>query len=78
MLLPAGSGYLDERINQLDVRFSKVVVFGARKLMANVDVYNMLNGHTVLGVNNTFGPNWLVPSQILDARLMKFSIQWDF
>ena len=77
-LLPAGSAYLDERITQLDLRLTKSVRFGSRKVQANFDVFNVFNANTVLQVNSTFGPNWLRPTQILDARLLKFSMQIDF
>ena len=77
-LLPAGSAYLSDRITQLDVRFSKMLRFGQSTLQANVDLYNALNASTVLQVNSTYGPSWLMPTQILDARLLKFSVQVDF
>ena len=34
---------------------------GAR-LQANLDLYNALNGSTVLGVNSNYGPSWLEPA----------------
>ncbi|MGD9902125.1 MAG: carboxypeptidase regulatory-like domain-containing protein [Vicinamibacterales bacterium] len=77
-LLPFGSEYVEDRINQLDVRLSKLFRSGRLRWQANVDLYNVFNGNPVLQVNSTFGPNWLRPSQILDARLMKFSVQMDF
>jgi carboxypeptidase family protein len=77
-LLPPYSSYVDGRINQLDLRFSKLVRVGQMKLQGNVDLYNVLNASTVLTVNSTFGSTWLQPTQILDARLIKFSMQVDF
>ena len=51
-------------------------------LQANVDLYNAFNASTVLGLNNTFSTagqnNWQQPTQILDARLLKLSVQVDF
>jgi hypothetical protein len=32
----------------------------------------------VLQVNSTYGPNWLRPTQILDARLFQVGVQVDF
>jgi hypothetical protein len=67
------------RINQFDLRFSKILrLGGSRRLQANVDLYNVLNGSSVVNFNSTFGPLWLQPTQILDARLFKFSVQLDF
>ena len=77
-LLPVGSSYLPDRINQFDIRLTKILRFGAHKMSANVDVFNMFNNSTVLNMNTTYGTSWLKPSQILDARLVKFGFQVDF
>jgi hypothetical protein len=77
-LLPPGSAYLDERINQLDLRASKILRLNGYRVQANFDVYNVFNANTIVGVNGTVGPNWLVPTAILDARLIKFGFQVDF
>ncbi len=66
------------RINQFDVRASKIASFGKRKLQANIDLYNVLNKSSVVNFNSTFGAAWLQPTQILDGRLVKFSLQVDF
>ena len=39
------------------------------RLQANLDAYNALNSSAVQSVQTTFGPNWLTPITILDARL---------
>jgi len=73
------SQFLDFRIQQVDVRLSKMIQFkGSNKLQLNFDIYNMLNNASTLWVNNTVGPNWLNPQASLDARLFKFSLQYDF
>lgn len=77
-LLPLGSGYIDQRVNQFDARFSKIFNLGGVRMQGNVDLYNLFNSSAALQVNTTYGPNWLQPTQILDARLMKFSVQMDF
>ena len=80
-LLPPFSAFGD-RINQIDARVSKKLTLGGAHLQANFDLYNMLNAATPVTFNNTFsltGTNrWLQPTQILDARLAKFSVQIDF
>jgi hypothetical protein len=51
------------------------------RLQAMFDVYNALNGAAILGVNNTFavtGGSWRSPSTILDSRIVKFGVQYDF
>lgn len=40
------------RINQLDLRFSKIVRFGRTRATAGVDVYNALNSSAVLSLNS--------------------------
>jgi hypothetical protein len=42
-----------------------------------VDLYNALNSSAVLTQNDTFG-DWQRPTEILIARFVKFSVQFDF
>jgi hypothetical protein len=80
-LLQPLSQYFDYRINQLDVRLSKIVRWGGRKFQVNVDVYNALNGSYALWTNNNYGTNgatWLRPTSTFDGRLLKFGVQYDF
>jgi hypothetical protein len=75
-LLEPNTMYLD-RLNQIDLRFGKVLRFGRSRAVASVDVFNMLNDDAVLTVNQTFA-TWMRPQSILNARMLKFSIQYDF
>ena len=68
----------ENRLHQIDLRFTKSVLVGRYRVRGMVDVYNITNGSTVLGVNTTYGPNWLRPTAILAARLFKFGAQVDF
>ena len=62
------------RLNQLDFRFTKRVALSERsRIQVNVDLYNALNRSPVVGVVTQYGSRWLVPSQILDGRLIQFS-----
>jgi hypothetical protein len=69
-----------DRINQLDLRLAKIVTFGGRRMQIGVDFYNALNSSVVQTENPNFVPNgaWRVPTLILDARLIKFSGQFNF
>ena len=72
------SQYFDYRINQLDVRLTKIFRAQRGKLQINFDVYNILNRSYSLWTNNTYGPSWLSPTSTFDARLVKFGFQYDF
>ena len=73
-----GSGHLrGERLQQVDLRISKLLRFAGTRARANVDIYNALNSSAVLTQNDTYG-SWQTPSEILIARFFKFSVQLDF
>jgi hypothetical protein len=70
------------RVTQVDARVSRIFRMGNRRVQANFDLYNIANASTVVGYNTTYtltGTNrWLQPTQVLDARLAKVSLQVDF
>ena len=68
----------EDRIQQLDVRFSRGFQVRGLHIQGMFDVYNLLNGSAILATNQTYGPSWLTPTSILDARLFKFGVQVDF
>jgi hypothetical protein len=72
-----------DRINQLDLRFSKVFRFNSfRKATVNVDLANALNADTIVtelyGYNPANPAAWRRPNEILQARFVKFGVQLDF
>ena len=77
-LIPPGTLFGD-RLQQVDFRVSKAVKLPqGRRVQGIVDVYNLFNGSAVITQNNAFGSAWLRPTQILQARLVKFGFQLDF
>ena len=66
-----------ERLNQLDLRFSKILTFGRTRAAFNFDLNNALNGNAVLSQNNNYAA-WQRPTSILQARLAKVGMQLDF
>jgi hypothetical protein len=76
-LIAPGTLYGD-RLNQLDFRASKIFKVGTDRIQGNVDLYNLFNANPVLALNNTYGIAWQRPLQILQGRLLKFSVQIDF
>ena len=75
-LLQQNTRYLDRR-NELDMRFGKVVRAGHSRSTFSVDLFNLLNADSQITVNQSYG-SWLTPTEILNARLVKFSGQFDF
>ena len=75
-----------DRVNELNLRFAKVLRFGRTRTHVGVDVFNVLNSDAILTYNQTFQlpsatlPNgsWLVPQSVLTPRFMKVSAQIDF
>jgi hypothetical protein len=79
-LIEPGTLYGD-RVNQIDMRFAKVLRFGRTRSTVGLDLYNITNSNAVLTYNQTFAPNtttWLRPTSVLQARFVKVSAQVDF
>ena len=76
-LIPPNSLF-EDRLQQLDVRFSRSFQIGKAKVRGNFDMYNLLNGNAILAANYGYGAQWLKPVQIMGARMFKFSGQLDF
>jgi hypothetical protein len=71
----------ESRLQQVDLRFSKVFRFGGRHITGNLDVYNLFNANTILNRNNTYSPSgstWGTPSDVLAGRLFKFGAEISF
>ena len=75
-----------DRLRQLDLRATKLFrLANSMRLQANVDIYNVTNANTTTAFRSAYtapGANtltpWLQPTQILDGRFVKFSVQFDF
>jgi hypothetical protein len=79
-LIAPGSLYGD-RVNELDLRFSKILKFGNTRTRISADLYNALNSAAVLTYNNTYSPTattWLTPTSVLAARVVKIGASIDF
>jgi hypothetical protein len=69
---------------QLDMRASRTFRFGRKRVQGYVDVFNVLNGSTVVSYNQTFGanttlnPNYLQPLVVMQARRFQFGGRLDF
>jgi hypothetical protein len=77
VVLP-GTEYLPH-MKLLDLRLSKIFRTTARtKTSVHLDVANITNSNATLTVVPAYGPRWLAPLSILDARLFKVGAQFDF
>jgi hypothetical protein len=79
-LIPPNSMY-EDRLSQLDLRFSKILRFGRNRLQGSVDMYNLFNASNVLNTTTRYsapGGAWLNPISIMGGRLVKFTVQYDF
>ncbi len=72
-----GSLYGD-RLNQVDLRFTKLVNVGFGRVDLNVDLYNAFNSDAILTQQNAYGTAWTRPLTVIQPRFVKFSARWDF
>jgi len=69
----------EDRLNQVDLRVAKTVKVGSRgRLQGTFSVFNLFNANSILQENYQYGPSWLLPTLILQGRLIKFGAQFDF
>jgi hypothetical protein len=66
-----------DRMNQLDLRMGRAIPVGRGKTMLNFDIYNVLNANAVLTENPAYG-RFRQPTNVLQGRLGKISLQFDF
>ena len=66
-----------DRMNQVDLRFGKILRFGRTRANVGLDVYNVLNSNAVLAVNPAFA-SWQQPTEILNARFAKVVLQLNY
>jgi hypothetical protein len=71
-----------DRINQVDLRVSKILRFGNTRTNVGVDIFNLFNtsaAYQYLQTYNAATPaTWLQPSGLVAARFVKLSAQFDW
>jgi hypothetical protein len=83
-LLTDGQLYPDERVNQIDMRFAKILRFGDRRLDIGIDLYNLLNSNDTTGFDQSYdygvanGGEWLLPTSIVSPRFARFNVTVSF
>jgi hypothetical protein len=68
----------DDRLNQIDLRLSRIFRVAGGRIQAIGELYNATNSRPAQGVITTYGPSWKLPSAILGGRLFKIGAQIDF
>ena len=77
--------YLDRR-NELDIRVGKLLRVARHRALVSVDFFNALNSNAVVNVNQASNlaatggglASYWRPTEILNARTMKFTVSYDF
>jgi hypothetical protein len=70
-----------DRLNTVDMRFTKIVRIGRTRTNIGVDLYNLFNTNTGTSFNENFGTDgstWLRPNAILNPRYVRFNATVDF
>lgn len=68
----------ENRIQQVDLRFTRKFDVGRLRVRGNFDLYNAFNASSVLSSITRYGPQYLNAVNILAGRLFKFGFQVDF
>jgi hypothetical protein len=68
-----------DRLNDVDLRFGKILKYGRTRTLVAVDVFNLFNWSTPdVYSTSPYGPTYLNPLNITAARFAKISVQFDF
>jgi hypothetical protein len=67
-----------DRLNQIDLRFAKVLKVGRGNFDFDVDLYNAFNSDAVTAELGSFGPVWRLPLTVIQPRFVKFAVRYDF
>jgi hypothetical protein len=67
-----------DRLNQFDLRFTKILDVGKGRLDLNVDIYNAFNSDAVTLELPGYGPVWRLPLTVIQPQFIKFAARWDF
>ena len=77
-LIEPGTRYGD-RLNQIDLRFTKIVRLGAGGTVdLSVDLYNAFNSDAILTEQAAYNVAWRNATTVIQPRFVKFNARWDF
>jgi hypothetical protein len=69
-----------ENVHILDFRFEKSIKFGRRfgSVTGMVDIFNIMNANPITNFRIVTGPRFKEVISLLDPRIMRFGVRWDF
>ncbi len=73
------SDLYEPRLNQLDLRLTKIVNAGNARFRAWIDFFNVFNANNVTNLSAAFNPvNYPVATAVMGGRMFKVGAQFDF
>ena len=66
------------RVTMADIRISRPIRFGDRRIVPQLDIFNLGNASTVVNLQNAVGGAYLNPREILSPRIIRFGFSLDF
>jgi len=67
-----------DRTNDVGLKFAKVFTHSRLRILASVDVENLLNSSAAQSLNLTYGPSWQMPTVLMGPRFFRVGTQLDF
>jgi hypothetical protein len=67
-----------DRVNDLDLRIGKILRFSGMKTNVALDIVNTFNSDAILTYNPLLNATWPTPTAVLQARLIRISVQLDW
>jgi hypothetical protein len=67
-----------DRVNDLDLRIGKIVKFKGTRANVALDIVNALNSDAILTYNALQSATWPTATGLLQARLYRLSVQFDW
>jgi hypothetical protein len=83
-LVADGQLYPSDRVNQVDMRFAKIVRFSGMRADIGIDLYNLFNTNDGTAFDQSFdygvanGGEWLRPTTIVAPRFARFNVTFTF
>jgi outer membrane receptor protein involved in Fe transport len=67
-----------DRVTMVDLRLSRPIRFGARRITPQLDIFNIGNANTIVRNTVAVGSAYLAPAEILAPRIVRVGFSLDF